>query len=105
MSRLPFVLAGIVTLGLVTWALANSPSVKARLREGAERARERMNERRTAWDDDTRAFDAASTAGVAPSAYSDALDSTTSPFAEPPTPLPEGLGTEAAATEDMPARA
>jgi hypothetical protein len=64
-----------------------------------------MNERRTAWDDDTRAFDAASTAGVAPSAYSGALDSSTSPFAEPPTPLPEGLGSDTTTTEDMPARA
>ena len=105
MSRLPFVLAGIVTLGLVTWALANSPSVKARLREGADRARERMNERRNAWDDDTRAFDDASTAGVAPSAYSGALDGSTSPFAEPPAPLPEGLGSDTATTQDMPARA
>lgn len=105
MSRLPFVLAGIVTLGLVAWAFANSPSVKARLREGAQKARERMNERRTEWDDDTRAFDAASTAGVAPSAYSGGLDDATSPFAEPPTPLPEGLGSDTATTEDMPARA
>jgi hypothetical protein len=109
MSRLPFVLAGIVTLGLVTWAFANSPSVKARLRDGAQRARERMNERRTAWDldEDTRAFDAASTAGVAPSTYSDTLDSSTSPFSEPPSPLPEGLGSDSttSADKDMPTRA
>jgi hypothetical protein len=105
--RMPFILAGLVTLGLVTWAFANSPSVKMRLREGAQRARERMAERRSTWDDETRAFDAAPTAGVAASAYSDALGSGTSPYAEPPTQLPEGLGkdTETNVTSDVPARA
>jgi hypothetical protein len=110
MSRLPFVLAGLVTIGLVAWALFNSPSVKVRLRDSAQRARERMNERRTAWDldDDTRAFDAARTAGVKSSAYSDSIDSAESPFAEPPAPLPEGLGAESGtrkAAKDTPARA
>ncbi len=108
--RMPFVLAGIVTLGLVTWALINTPGVKVRLRDGAQRARERMAERRTAWDldDDTRAFDAAKTAGVKPSTYSDSIDSADSPFTEPPAPLPEGLGTEGgprSIEKDMPARA
>jgi hypothetical protein len=100
MSRLPFVLAGIVTLGLVTWAFANSPSVKTRLRESAQRARERMMERRTA-------FDASSTAGVRSSTYSGSIDSVNSPFAEPPSPLPEGLGSDAGTTadQDLPARA
>ncbi|HEX2470083.1 MAG TPA: hypothetical protein VHK05_05795 [Candidatus Limnocylindrales bacterium] len=110
MRRMPFVLAGLVTIGLVAWALLNSPSVKVRLRDSAQRARERMNERRTAWDldDDTRAFDAAKTAGVKSSAYSDSIDSADSPFAEPPAPLPEGLGTEGGArkaVKDTPARA
>jgi hypothetical protein len=109
MSRLPFVLAGIVTLGLVTWAFANSPSVKTRLRESAQRARERMMERRTAWDldEETRAFDASSTAGVRSSTYSGSIDSVNSPFAEPPSPLPEGLGSDAGTTadQDLPARA
>jgi hypothetical protein len=110
MSRVPFVLAGIVTLGLVSWALINSPGVKTRLRESAQRARERMAERRTAWDldDDTRAFDAARTAGVMPSTYSASIDSADSPFSEPPAPLPEGLGTDGeqrSIEKDMPARA
>ena len=110
MSRTPFILAGLVTLGLVSWALINSPSVKVRLRESAERARERMAERRTAWDldDDTRAFDAARTAGVKPSTYSASIDSADSPFSEPPAPLPEGLGTDGepkSIEKDMPARA
>jgi hypothetical protein len=110
LPRAPFVLAGLVTLGLVGWALVNSPSVKTRLRESAQRARERMAERRTAWDldDDTRAFDAATTAGVEPSTYSDALDSPDSRFGEPPAPLPEGLGTDGGTrkvAKDTPARA
>ncbi len=92
LPRAPFILAGLVTLALVAWALINSPSVKTRLRQGAQRARDRMAERDPAWDDDTRAFDAADTAGVVPSAYSDAIDSADSPFAEPPTQLPDGLG-------------
>jgi hypothetical protein len=105
--RVPFVLAGLVTLGLVTWAFANSPSVKMRLREAAQRARERMNERRSTWDDEVRAFDATPTAGVEPSAYSGAIGSVNSPYAEPPTPLPDGLGSdeETNVTSDVPARA
>jgi hypothetical protein len=108
--RVPFFLAGLVTLGLVGWALVNSPGVKTRLRESAQRARERMAERRTAWDldDDTRAFDASKTAGVKPSAFSDALDAPGSPFTTPPAPLPEGLGTDGethSIEQDTPARA
>ena len=103
-SRVPFIFAGLVTLGLVTWAFANSPSVKVRLREGAQRARERMNERRSAWDE-PKAFDEAPTAGVHAATYSGALGSTDSPYADPPTPLPEGLGSESNVTDDVPARA
>jgi len=110
LPRAPFILAGLVTLGLVGWALISSPSVKTRLREVAQRAREQMNERRSAWDldDDTRAFDSAETAGVALSAYSYSIDSADSPFAEPPMQLPEGLGTDGAPQTietDTPARA
>lgn len=106
-TRVPLIFAGLVTLGLVTWAFANSPSVKMRLREGAQRARDRMNERRSTWDEDARAFDAAPTAGVEPSNYSDALYTADSPFADPPTPLPEGLGNDESTniTNDVPARA
>lgn len=109
-SRTPFILAGLVTIGMVGWALINSPTVKTRLRESAQRARERMAERRTAWDldDDTHAFDAAKTAGVKPSAYNDALETPDSPFTEPPAPLPEGLGADRptrSIPKDTPARA
>lgn len=108
-SRIPFIIAGIATLGLVAWALA-TPEVKARLKDAARQARERMAERRSAWDldDDTRAFEAAEPAGVAPAAYSSSIESSKSPFTEPPTELPEGLGKtgETQTIEaDQPARA
>jgi hypothetical protein len=44
---------------------------------------------------------------VEPSTYSDALYTADSPFADPPTPLPEGLGNDESTniTNDVPARA
>jgi hypothetical protein len=94
-SRLPFVIAGAVTLGLVGWALANSPSIKARLRLAAQQIQDKMAERRAAWDEDEaepHAFDAAVAVPVQPSAFSDATSDRNSPFAEPPSDLPDGLG-------------
>jgi hypothetical protein len=108
-SRMPFIVVGIATLGLVAWAFA-SPNVKARVKDAARQARTWVDEQRTAWDLDPepRAFDAADTAGVASSSYSGSIDSSTSPFMEPPTPLPEGLGKDAATDSieaDQPTRA
>jgi hypothetical protein len=100
-----------VTLGLVGWALANSPSVKARIRLAAQQMQERMAERRAAWDADTtepRAYDAAVPVRVQPSAYADSTSSTNSPFAEPPSDLPDKFGkTNGSHTieSDEPARA
>jgi hypothetical protein len=107
-SRLPFVLVGLATLGLVAWAFA-TPGVKARIRETARQAREQMNQRRAAWDydDDTRAFDAATPAGVVASTYSESITTTDSPFSEPPADLPDGLGTNGSTVSievDEPAR-
>ena len=109
-SRLPFVIAGAVTLGLVGWALANSPSIKARLRLAAQQLQDKMAERRAAWDEDEaepHAFDAAVGVPVQPSAYSDATSDRNSPFAEPPSDLPDKLGkTNGSSTieSDEPAR-
>ncbi|HEV8698986.1 MAG TPA: hypothetical protein VGQ89_14915 [Candidatus Limnocylindrales bacterium] len=108
-SRIPYVLVGLATLGLVAWAFA-TPGVKARLREAGRQARERMAERRNAWDsdDDTRAFDAATPAGAAASPYRTSIDPVESPFSEPPTELPEGLGATSGTHKievDQPARA
>jgi hypothetical protein len=109
-SRRPFLVAGIVTLGVLGFAFLNSPTMKARLRDSAQRARERMAARRTSWDigDESRAFDAARPAGVESSPYSGALSSSGSPYAEPPSELPQGLGAESDVhriEEDAPARA
>jgi hypothetical protein len=108
-SRIPFVIVGIATLGLVAWAMT-SPDVKARVKDAARQARLRMAERRSAWDldDETRAFDAAQPVSVEASAYSSSIDSGLSPFSEPPTELPKGLGTSGdvhTIEEDQPARA
>jgi hypothetical protein len=106
-SRVPFVIAGIVTLGLVAWALFSSP-IAPRLREAAARARERIDEireRRFSEEDEPRAFDASVAVPVEPSAYADATTPTNSPFAEPPTDLPNGLGSEMPAEMDEVARA
>ena len=109
-SRLPFVIAGAITLGLVGWALANSPSIKARIRMAMQQVQDKMAERRAAWDEDEpRAFDAAVAVPVQPSAYADATSDTNSPFAEPPSDTPEGFGKTngkrtGASTTDEPAR-
>lgn len=94
-SRLPFVIAGAVTLGLVGWALANSPSIKARIRLAAQQMQDKMAERRVAWAEDEaepHAFDAAVPVPVQPSVYADATSDKNSPFAEPPSDTPEGFG-------------
>ena len=106
-SRVPFVIAGVVTLGLVAWALFSSP-ITPRLREMAARARERfdeMRERQGFDEDEAHAFDTAIPVPVEPSAYADATTTTNSPFAEPPTDLPNGLGSEMPADMDEVARA
>ena len=91
-SRIPFVIGGLITMGLVGWALS-TPSVKERLRSAAQQARERFDEMRASgMDADAQAFDAASPAEVEASPYSEAIAPTDSPFAEPPSDLPAGLG-------------
>ncbi len=110
-SRIPFVLAGALTLGLVGWALANSPSIKARIRLAAQQMQDKMAERRAAWDEDEaepRAFDAAVPAPVEPSAYADATSDKNSPFADPPSDTPDGFGKtngQHTIDSDQPARA
>jgi len=109
-SRLPFVIAGAVTLGLVGWALANSPSVKARIRQAFQQAQDKMAERRAAWDEDEaepHAFDTSVAVPVQPSDYADSTSDRNSPFAEPPSDVPEGMGKtngKRTTTSDEPAR-
>lgn len=96
MSRLPIMIAAAVTLGLVGWALANSPSIRERLRAAAQKVQNKMAERGDPWalDDEhePRAFDSADPAPIQPSAFGDALPGADSPFAEPPSDLPDGFG-------------
>lgn len=96
-SRIPYVVGGLITLGLVGWALS-TPSVKERLRTAAQQARERFDEMRAermGSDEDPHAFDAAERADVQPSTYDDAIPATSdSPYAKPPSDLPDGMGTE-----------
>lgn len=44
--RLPFIIGGLITLGLVGFALLNSPAVRPRLAEAARRAKARIEEQR-----------------------------------------------------------
>jgi hypothetical protein len=94
--RLPFILGGLVTIGLVSFAVMNSPMIKSRLSELARRAKERMDERRAARlggsDLEPRAFDAAVAVPVEGSAYADATTGD-SPF-DGPSDLPPGLGAD-----------
>ncbi len=108
-SRLPFVIAGAVTLGLVGWALANSPSIRARIRMAVQQLQDKMAERRAAWDEEPHAFDAAVPVPVQPSTFADATSDKDSPFAEPPSDTPEGFGKTngkrtSTTTSDEPAR-
>lgn len=100
-SRLPFIAGALVTLGLVGWVVRSSPSIKSRIQGIVQSARERMDAMQASNDDassddmEPRAFDAAVTIPVEPSAYADDLASSNSPF-DGPTDLPKGLGTNGA---------
>jgi hypothetical protein len=95
-SRAPMLIAGAVILGLVAWALANSPSIRARLRDAVQQIRDRMESGPETWaaDDEAEphAFDGAVAASVEPSAFADTLVTADSPFSEPPSDTPEGFG-------------
>ena len=93
-SRLPFVIAGAITIGLVGWALANSPSIKARLQLAAKQMQEKMAARRAEWEATTSRTPStrAVPVPVQPSTYADATSDTDSPFAEPPSDTPDGFG-------------
>ena len=93
-SRLPRVIAAAVTLGLVGWALANSPTIRARLQAFAQQIQDKMAERNNTWDldEEAHAFDGAVAPPVERSAFADAVSTPDSPFAEPPSDVPDGFG-------------
>ena len=81
-SPIPFVIAGIVTLGLVAWALLSSPRPRA---SAPRRRRPVSASTSSGWAktpdiDEPRAFDAAVAVPVEPSAYSDSIGSNEQPI-------------------------
>lgn len=98
LPRLPFVIGGLVTLGLVAYAAITNPRVKPRLDALARKARASFEERRARWeaehgtDVEPRAFDAAVAAPVESSPFADAPVSG-SPY-DGPSDLPAGFGAD-----------
>jgi hypothetical protein len=93
--RLPFIVGGLITVGLVGLAVMNSPMIRTRLSEFAQRAKQRIEERRAArlgTDLEPRAFDAAVAVPVESSAYADQAPAA-STF-DGPADLPAGLGAD-----------
>jgi hypothetical protein len=95
-QRLPFVLGGLITLALVGVAIMNSPAIRERLAEAAQRVKARIDERRAerlGRDLEARAFDAAVAVPVETSPYADTAPSSGSPF-DGPSDLPPGFGAD-----------
>lgn len=92
-SRLPFVIGGLLTLGLVAFAVATSPILRPRLEAAARRARERMDEMRAERmsHDEAHAFDAAVAVPIEPAAFSAEAPVDGTPF-DGSAPLPDGFG-------------
>lgn len=94
-SRVPFVIGGLITLGLLVWAALRSPTVQERFRTVAHDAREKIDAMRAQADLEAHAFDAADTMPVEGSAYADTPIGAESPF-DGPSDLPTGLGSNGA---------
>lgn len=94
-SRAPFVIGGLVTLGLLVWAALRSPTVRERVRTVAHDARDKIDAMRAQADLEPRAFDAADTMPVEGSTYAEAPIGAESPF-DGPSDLPSGLGSNGA---------
>ena len=111
-SRLPFVIGGLLTLGLVAFAVATSPVLRPRLEAAAKRARERVEElraERMGPAEEPHAFDAAVAVPIEPTAFSADAPTDGSPF-DGSADLPDGFGgavadLSPAAVEEDPARA
>jgi hypothetical protein len=100
--RLPFIIGGLVTLGLVGYALMTSPAVRPKLQEAGRRIRERIDERRAMMRDDADleavAFDAAVAVPIEPSAFQGSAPKDGSPF-DGSSSLPDGLGADVSRDE------
>lgn len=92
--RLPFVIGGLVTLGIVGFALLTSPMVRPRLTTLGTKVKQRIDEyRSTDGGEEPHAFDAAVAVPVEPSAFAEVAPDEGSPF-DGATELPRGLGTD-----------
>ena len=72
-SRLPFVIGGLLTLGLLAFAVASSPMLRPRLEAAVQKARQRIDEMRAErgmQDEEAHAFDASVAVPIEPSAFS-----------------------------------
>lgn len=100
-SRLPFVIGGLVTLGLVGFALLTSPMVRPRLTEVGQKVRQRIDARRAAGEatdpDAPHAVDAAIAVPIEPAAFADEAPADGSPF-DGSGALLEGLGADPVTT-------
>lgn len=99
-SRVPFVIGGLITLGLVGYALMSSPTVRPRLQTLGQRVKEKVDEQRAAMAarreaGEAHAFDAAVAVPIQPSAFSDSAPTNGSPF-DGSSELPEGFGADVA---------
>lgn len=99
-SRLPFIIGGLITLGLVGFALLTSPMVRPRLTDLGQKVKERIDARRSAdAGDEPHAFDAAHAVPIEPAAFADAAPADGSPF-DGSSDLPKGLGAEPVPTQE-----
>jgi hypothetical protein len=99
-SRIPFVIGGLLTLGLLVFAVASSPKLRPRLEAAAQKARQRIDEMRAErgmQDEETHAFDAAVAVPIEPSAFSDQAPTAGTPY-DGSAELPDGFG---AGTADL----
>jgi hypothetical protein len=101
--RLPFVVGGLVVVGLIGAVVVASPVLRPRLTELGRRVRERIDAwragRDSSWEStEPRAFDAAVAVPIEPSAFSASSPAVGSPL-DGPSELPEGLG---ASVESIP---
>lgn len=100
-SRLPFVIAGLVTLAVVGYALLTSPTIRPRIDDAARKLRSRFDEFRGESMMDEPDFDLGSTAEIPMPTTQRTTTGMTgeTPSVEDPEGMPESLGTTTAKVE------
>jgi hypothetical protein len=97
--RWPFVVGGIVAIGVLTAVVVSRPPVQAKLRQLAHTARMRFDERKAEMEarrEGAHAFDAAVAVPIQPSVYADDAPASGSPF-DGSDGLPDRFGADQAA--------